>query len=211
MARDKRSRLMTPLLPDHANIEPFDPETCSPFAQSMLIRLGVLEHDPTSCFTAWIRAETPTSDPQQMVCCWRAEGQGNPLSAHSRSVPFSLVYKYYQRLIEREPQISIIDITAWKPWEKKRLQHMGVTHQDPVVLGINGLVKLCKGRRVVSIDTALIHLCAAMGNKADLLLPRFPDERWVELSLPQHSYGKYLSIYRSTQFGSWDSVIDSLC
>ena len=59
---------------------------------------------------------------------------------------------------------------------------MGVTHQDPVVLGINGLVKLCKGRRVVSIDTALIHLCAAMGNKADLLLPRFPDERWVELS-----------------------------
>ena len=33
-----------------------------------------------------------------------------------------------------------------------------------------------------------------MGQAADLLLPRFPDERWVELSNPQHNYGQHLSI-----------------
>ena len=31
-----------------------------------------------------------------------------------------------------------------------------------------------------------------MGHAADLLLPHFPDERWVELSNPQHSYGQHL-------------------
>ena len=94
---------------------------------------------------------------------------------------------------------------------EERLQQMGVTIQNPVALGLKGLVNLCQGRRVLSIDTALVHLCAAMGQTADLLLPCFPDERWVELSNHQNNYGKNLSVHRSTQFGSWDSVIASLC
>ena len=38
--------------------------TCSPFAQSMAIRLGVFEHDPTSRFTAWIQAEVHSRSAQ---------------------------------------------------------------------------------------------------------------------------------------------------
>ena len=87
---------------------------------------------------------------------------------------------------------------------------VGSTFQNPVALGLTGLINHA-GCRVVSIDTALIHLCAAMGQAADLLLPRFPDERWVELSHPEQSYGQHLSIHRSTQFGSWASVMASLC
>ena len=211
MAEEKSCCLLAPLLPDHATIEPFYPETCSPFAQSMAIRFGVFELDPTSHFTAWIPAETTISDPHRMVCCWRAEGQGNSLSAHSRSVPFPLVYRYYQRLMKRKPQTTIVDITAWHPWEKQRFQEIGVTLKNPVSLGLKGLVNLCQGCRILSIDTALIHLCAAMGKESDLLLPCFPDERWVELSHLQHSYGKHLNIHRSTQFGSWTSVMASLC
>ena len=113
--------------------------------------------------------------------------------------------------MKQEPETAIVDITAWKPWEMQRLQHLGVILQNPVTVGLDGLANLCRGRRVISIDTALVHLCAAMGQAADLLLPRFPDERWVELSHSQHSYGKHLSIHRSTQFGSWASVMDSLC
>ena len=143
---------------------------------------GVFEHDPNSRFTAWIPTETTNPDPHRMVCCWRAKGRGSSLSAHSRSVPFPLVHSFYQRLMERKPQTTIVDITAWQPWEMQRFQQLGVTLQNPVDLGLTGLVNLCRGRRVISIDTALIHLCAAMGHAADLLLPRFPDERWVELS-----------------------------
>ena len=58
IAEEQRCQLFAPLLPDHASIEPFDPDTCSPFAQSMAIRLGVFEHDPTSRFKAWIQTET---------------------------------------------------------------------------------------------------------------------------------------------------------
>ena len=88
MAEEERCRLLEPLLPDHASIKPFDPDICSPFAQSMAIRLGVYEHDPTSSFKAWIHDDKTIHDPRRGVCCWRAEGQGNSLSAHSRSVPF---------------------------------------------------------------------------------------------------------------------------
>ena len=211
MAEEKRCQLLAPLLPDHASIEPFDPDKCTPFSQGMAIRLGLFEHDPASCFTAWISTKTTNPNPHRMVCCWRAEGRGSALSAHSRSVPFSLVHSYYQRLMEQEPETTIVDITAWQPWEKQRFQQLGITLQNPVALGLTGLVNLCLGRRVLSIDTALIHLCAAMGQAADLLLPHFPDERWVELSHPQNSYGQHLSIHRSTQFGSWSSVMSSLC
>ena len=35
--------------------------------------------------------------------------------------------------------------------------------QNPIALGLTGLVKLCRGRRIVSIDTALIHLMCSDG------------------------------------------------
>ena len=149
-------------------------------------------------------------DPHRMVCCWRAKGEASSLSAHSRSVPFPLVLNFYQRLLEKEPQTIIVDITAWQPWEMQSFQQLGVRVKDPVALGLTGLVTLCKGCRILSIDTALTHLCAAMGHAVDLLLPLFPDERWVELTHPQHSYGQLLRVHRSTQFGSWASVMASL-
>ena len=149
---------------------------------------------PMSIHTGWCVAGARR---ERQVPCLRTAAQ----------CPFHL---YSTQRLWRRPQAIIVDITHLA-WEMQRLQQLGVTIQNPVALGLNGLVNLCRGRRVTSIDTALIHLCAAMGHVADLLLPRFPDERWVELSHLQHSYGRHLSIHRSTQFGSWTSVIDSLC
>ena len=211
MADEQRCRLLKPLLPSHATIEPFNPKTCPPFAQTMAIRLGMLEHDPNSPYEAWIGTEEPNTDPDQFLCCWRAKGQGSLLSAHSRSVPFQLVYSFYQQLIERQPKAKIVDITAWHTWEERQFQKLGIDLQNPATLGLTGLIQLCLERRVISIDTALIHLCAALGHAADLLLPRFPDERWIELRQPQHSYGQYLTFHRSSQFGSWSSLMASLC
>lgn len=211
VAHDEKYRLFEPLLPNHASIEPFDPSTCPEESQGMAIRMGVFEHDPSSTYTSWIHNERNTPDPSQFVCCWRAVGYDNLVSAHSRSVPFHLVHSFYQRLINSKPEIQIVDITAWRSWEAKQFKQLGVHIQNPVHLGLTGLIQLCSTRRVISIDTALIHLCAAMGHAADLLLPFFPDERWFELAQAQHSYSKNLTFHHSPHFGSWSSVMASLC
>ena len=93
-----------------------------------------LSMTPPAASQPGFKARRTTSDPHQMVCCWRAEGRGSSLSAHSRSVPFSLVHSFYQRLMEQEPETAIVDITAWQPWEMQRLQQLGVTLQNPVNL-----------------------------------------------------------------------------
>ena len=211
IADGQRCHLLEPLLPIHATIEPFDATTFPPCAQTMAIRMALFDHDPSSTYAAWICTETHTMDPDRFVCCWRAKGQGSCLSAHARSVPFHLVHNFYQRLIDRTPKATIVDITEWHPWEVHQFQKLGIDIRNPVTLGITGLVDLCLNRRVITIDTALIHLCAAMGHAADLLLPRFPDERWFELAHPKHNYGQHLTFHRSTQFGSWSSVMASLC
>ena len=62
--------------------------------------------------------------------------------------------------------------------------------------------------RVMTIDTALVHLCAAAGHQADMLLSAFHDERWQELHRPEHHYGQLIKLWRSSQFGSWSTVLD---
>ena len=210
LAEEKCCLLLEELLPEYASIEKFDPDSYPAFAQGMAVRFGIFEHDPTCHYTAWIKAAKLTADPNRVLCCWRAEGRGSSLSAHSRSIPFHLIHNFYLRHIEKEPTIKFTDITKWRPWEAIQLQKLGVIIEDPIRLGLTGLVELCRGKRVFSIDTALIHLCAAMGHRAHLLLPHFPDERWFELNHPRNNYGQYVYFHHSPHFGSWKSVLDSL-
>ena len=62
---------------------------------------------------------------------------------------------------------------------------------------------------MVTIDTALVHICAAAGQRAELLLNLFPDERWKELHRPEHNYGELIKLWRSSQFGSWSTLLSS--
>ena len=87
---------------------------------------------------------------------------------------------------------------------------MGVEVLDPRQGTLLGLAERCRVSQVVTIDTALVHLCAAAGQRANLLLSKFPDERWQELHRPEHHYGQLIKIWRSSQFGSWAAVLASL-
>ena len=71
---------------------------------------------------------------------------------------------------------------------------MGINVLDPRRGTLLGLAERCRISRVVTIDTALVHLCAAAGQRADLLLSTFPDERWQELHRPDHHYGQLIRI-----------------
>ena len=87
---------------------------------------------------------------------------------------------------------------------------MGVKIVDPRQETLIDLAQRCRASRVITIDTALVHLCAAAGQRADLLLNAFPDERWQELHRPEHHYGQLVKLWRSSQFGSWSAVLASL-
>ena len=132
------------------------------------------------------------------------------MSAHTRSVPRALVQTFYRHLQLLYPQCCLVDITDWKDWEASQLRGIGVEILDPRQETLLDLAERCRYSRVVTIDTALVHLCAAAGQPAELLLSAFPDERWQELHRPEHHYGQLMTIRRSSQFGAWSELLTSL-
>ena len=67
-------------------------------------------------------------------------------------------------------------------------------------MGLNGLIRNCRNKNIITIDTALAHLCAVMGTKATMLLNYIPDERWKELHQTKNCYGQYLTVLQQTHF-----------
>ena len=174
------------------------------------LRCSLMGRPDPPPYASWIGpADEPPTAPQGLLCCWRAVGAGDLLSAHSRSVPLGLVEAFVQRQCAQTPDLPIFDISQWQPWEADRLRALGVELLDPRQGGLGQLVRLCRSHRVVTIDTALAHLCAAMGHPATVLVPRFADERWQELDRPQHSYGQWLQRLQSAHFGCWASLMSS--
>lgn len=151
---------------------------------------------------AWLnQPQQPVRNPR-LLCCWRSEGRADRLSCFLRSVPLGEVLPFYRALLQQSPGLEIVDITAWKTWERALLP-AGVTVHNPSQGPVAGLMDLVLGSFVVSIDTALAHLCAVMAQPAWVLLPRYADERWLELRSPRHCYGQVLSFIQQTQFGDW--------
>ena len=68
-----------------------------------------------------------------------------------------------------------------------------------------------KHNLVVSIDTALAHLCATVGIRVELLLPKYCDERWSQLLNNESCYQYYCTARKQTDYGNWESVINKLC
>ena len=185
----------------------FDPRA----VPGMAMREWICRNYASSRYVTWITNTYDGHMPSQgTLCCWKAEGFDNPLSAYLRSVPLPLVLDYYKEMRKRYPQSSIIDISNWKPEEIVILEDIGVQCFNPRNSGLRTLLNKCRGKKIVTIDTALAHLCAVSGTKATLLLNQFPDERWVELHQDIHCYGQNLNILQQSQFCSWESVLSSL-
>jgi len=160
----------------------------------------------------WIHSLGPSSNQQRLLCCWTALGYNDHFSAWSRSVPFPAVLALYQQLIAQGwPPKMIMDISRWRDQEATQLSRLGLERRDPAAGDLLDIADLTEASTaVVSIDTALIHLCAAMGRSATLLLPHFADERWLELLQPGSSYSKHCHVIRQRYFGSWQAEITRL-
>jgi tetratricopeptide (TPR) repeat protein len=62
---------------------------------------------------------------------------------------------------------------------------------------------------VISVDSAVAHLAGAMGKELFVLLPLGADFRWLRERADSPLYPT-ARLLRQTQFGTWDSVIESL-
>ena len=72
---------------------------------------------------------------------------------------------------------------------------MGVKVLDPRQGTLLDLAQHCRVSRVVTIDTALVHLCAAAGQRADLLLSAFP------MSAGKNCTGRTTTTANSSNYG----------
>ena len=179
----ERQQQIEPLLQKWDQIRCNNNRASSASIPVMALRAVVASNAEPSQYLPWLtKPQTNKQRERDWLCCWRAEGAGDRLSAHSRSVPLTLVRHFYKHLQGLHPLSCIVDITKWKDWESRQLRAMGVKVLDPRKGTLLELVQLCRVSRVVTIDTALVHLCAAAGQRADLLLNAFPDERWRELT-----------------------------
>jgi len=70
------------------------------------------------------------------------------------------------------------------------------------------LIEECN--HIVSVDTSLTHLAATCGRKVNLLLPLFPDERWIELLNVPGIYSDLVTSYRQASFHDWDLPLRSV-
>ena len=208
----ERQQLIEPLLPQVDGIRSIkSPEKDTAVIPVMALRAVVMGSAEPAHYQPWLpQKQSSQRKERQLLCCWRAEGAGDKMSAHSRSVPWALVQSLYENLQRQNPEIQIVDITSWTSWEAERLKQMGVAILDPRCGTLLHLAHHCRVSRVITIDTALVHLCAAAGQSADLLLSLFPDERWQELHRPEHNYGQLINQWRSSEFGSWSAVLASL-
>ena len=207
----ERQKLIEPLLPAWEGIRCNKAhDQGAALIPVMAMRGAVLSSDETAHYRSWLLPkQSNQTRKQQWLCCWRAEGVGDKLSAHSRSVPWALVREFYCHLQRVQPQAEILDITHWTDWETKHLRSIGVQILNPRQGTLLDLAKLCRVSHVVTIDTALVHICASAGQRAELLLSLFPDERWKELHRPEHNYGELIKLWRSSQFGSWSTLLSS--
>lgn len=179
--------------------------------QGMAMREWICRHYDSIGYGTWITNKVGNQEATQgTLCCWKAKGEDNPLSAYLRSVPFPLVLSYYRTMQQLHPGSTLIDISDWKSEEITILQELGVRCLNPREVGLCGLIQICRNKKIITIDTALAHLCAVMGAPATLLLNQIPDERWRELHQPDHCYGQHLTILQQTQFCNWEGTLSSL-
>lgn len=178
-------------------------------SKQMMAALGIFLPKPKKIINT---RESHSDNNNSLICCWTAAGEGDILSRWIRSVPFNLVIVFYEELLSNGWKAdSITDSSNWKPWESKILEIMGIRTYKPERHDINSLVEeVSKKREVISIDTALAHLCAAMGKQVRLLLPLHCDERWNQLVQEGTSYERTCQITRQQNYGKWEREVEKL-
>ena len=88
---------------------------------------------------------------------------------------------------------------------------MGIKYYDPTSGDVSKLAnRATNSKYVVTIDTALAHICASVGKKCILALPHFYDERWIRYMESNCMYRQNCEFVIQKEDGSWREDIKGL-
>ena len=111
------------------------------------MREWICRHYDSIRYGTWITNKVGKQEATQgTLCCWKAMGEDNPLSAYLRSVPFPLVVNYYKRIQNLESGSTLIDISDWKSEEITSPGTWSAMPQ-PARGGPCGLIQICRNKR----------------------------------------------------------------
>lgn len=125
---------------------------------------------------------------------------------HNRSMPLSALLPRLSsdyELVSLQRDVRDID-------QATLVAHPAIRHFGSELADFTDTAALCELMDVViSVDTSVAHLSAAMGKRTWLLLPFAPDWRWL-LSREDSPWYASVRIFRQSQYGEWQDVLEQV-
>lgn len=153
--------------------------------------------------THW-RSRLPTRQRKRVGLVW----SGNPahLNDGKRSLPLSTLiralpptFDYYS--LQKEVRSEDAKTLA---------NHPEITHWGQALEDFADTAALCEEMDlIISVDTSVAHLAAALGRPTWILLPALPDWRWL-LERSDSPWYPSVHLFRQTVLGQWDAPLKKL-
>lgn len=176
------------------------------------LNLNKLEEPPQ----ALLEDKSPAKATGGILACWRSKvDKNNKLSSYSRSIPFREIVANYQKL-QKDPRNRnqiIYDISNYREEEEVivKLNNPSVRLMRGKInnlLDTKQLMRNCS--LIITVDTSLVHLAVASGRNVDLLLNKFPDERWQDLCEKGSSYAQHVIVHQQKEFHDWGEPLATI-
>lgn len=148
-------------------------------------------------------------DEKNLLLCLRSKtNQKNPLSFFGRSLRFQEIMTTLEK-INTVDQLRIRDISEYNIKEKEIIKK-----ETPRVELIRDSINTLEDTNsyieaadcIITVDTSIAHISATSGVKNNLLLAKYPDERWIELMSQEKAYKDTTKIKQQQEFGKWTNI-----
>jgi tetratricopeptide (TPR) repeat protein len=133
-------------------------------------------------------------------------GNAKHKNDHNRSIALKDFIKYLPKDYEYiSLQKEIIDSDKKTLKKNKHIKYFGDEIKD-----FSDTAALCElVDLVISVDTSVAHLSAAMGKETWILLPYIPDWRWL-LDTKDSPWYNSVQLYRQNENRDWNSVLEKV-
>ena len=152
--------------------------------------------------------------PFRLGFCWRAEENSSPI--RTKSLPVEVASQVVA-LLEEKASFSLSgphEVYSLSPERKDLYNTDSFEHPEGVALEFEHMREwrdtaayLCSMDFVLTVDTAVAHLCGLLGVPALVLIPAGGCWRWgVTEETVSHWYGPNLTLYRQPVVLEWDAT-----
>jgi len=149
---------------------------------------------------AWWRARLSHLPPGLRVGLTWGSHSKNRQPSLRKSIPVELFSQ-----LGNIPNITLCSLQKGPfPVDTRRIRLLDLSDEQHNFADSAGLIENLD--LVISVDTSVAHLAAAMGKETWVLVPRLPDWRWLPENVPNRWYPS-MRIFRQRQLHRWDDVV----